>query len=58
MHARALASRRAQALQSFLVEFRDHELVRGRPGPDGGELLFIPMDAAALRAVLDELEAR
>lgn len=45
-----------QALRSHLVEFRDHELVRGRPSPDGGELLFVPMDDAALRAVLAEMD--
>jgi hypothetical protein len=38
------------------VEFRDHELVRGTPGPDGGELLYIPMEPDALRQVLEEME--
>lgn len=47
--------KRPQALRSHLVEFRDHELVRGRPGPDGGELLYIPMDSEALEAVLAEM---
>ncbi|KAI8462573.1 MAG: origin recognition complex subunit 2-domain-containing protein [Monoraphidium minutum] len=45
-----------QALRSHLVEFRDHELVRGAPGPDGGELLFIPMEPAVLRQVLEEMD--
>jgi hypothetical protein len=38
------------------VEFRDHELVRGRPAPDGTELLYIPMEEEALEAVLAEME--
>lgn len=46
-----------QALRSHLVEFRDHELVRGRPAPGGGELLYVPLDAGALRAVLEEMDA-
>jgi hypothetical protein len=46
-----------QALRSHLVEFRDHELVRGRPAPDGTELLYIPLERDALEAVLAEMEA-
>jgi len=38
------------------VEFRDHELVRGRAGADGGELLYIPLDEDALQQVLEEME--
>lgn len=43
-------------LKTHLTEFRDHELVRTRRGPDGAELLVIPLPAPRLRQVLAELD--
>jgi origin recognition complex subunit 2 len=45
------------ALKSILAEFRDHELVRLRPGPDGADVMFIPFEPDALQETLAELDA-
>jgi hypothetical protein len=45
------------ALRAQLTEFRDHELVKVRPGPDGGEVMYIPLAPDNLRAALEQLEA-
>eukprot|EP00775_Hariotina_reticulata_P006730 gene6730-6950_t len=44
------------ALKSVLTEFRDHELIRLRPGPDGGEVMYIPMEADVLAKALQDME--
>ena len=54
MHRGTVADAR---LRSHLAEFRDHELIRVRAAPDGGELMAVPMDDALLRRVLAELDA-
>jgi origin recognition complex subunit 2 len=41
-------------LKAFMVEFRDHELVKTRKSADGADVLYIPMAPAALKAVLAE----
>lgn len=45
-----------QALKSVLVEFKDHELIKLRMGPDGAEVLFVPMEPDVLRNALTEME--
>lgn len=44
------------ALRSHLTEFKDHELIKLRTGPDGGELMYIPMETEVLERVLKEME--
>jgi origin recognition complex subunit 2 len=45
------------ALRAQLTEFRDHEVVKVRPGGDGGEVMYIPLAPDNLRAALEQLEA-
>uniref|UniRef100_A0A383W8S0 Origin recognition complex subunit 2 n=1 Tax=Tetradesmus obliquus TaxID=3088 RepID=A0A383W8S0_TETOB len=45
-----------QALKSVLVEFKDHELIKLRMGPDGAEVMFVPMEPDVLRNALTEME--
>ncbi|CAH8537347.1 unnamed protein product [Dicrocoelium dendriticum] len=44
-------------LRAQLTEFRDHELLKIRKGPDGTELLFIPMDNTYLRKFVDDFDS-
>lgn len=46
-----------QALKSVLAELRDHELIKLRPGADGGEVIVIPMEPAMLRRAVQDLQA-
>lgn len=43
-------------LKSVLTEFRDHEIIKLRQGPDGGEVMYIPMEPAVLAKTLQEME--
>jgi len=43
-------------LKSVLTEFRDHQLIRLRPGPDGGEVMYIPMEPDVLAKALQDME--
>lgn len=43
-------------LRVQLTEFRDHELLKIRKGPDGTELFVIPMDNAYLRKFVDNFD--
>ncbi len=44
------------ALRQHLTEFKDHDLVRQRPGA-AGDLLAVPMEPAVLRQVLQQMDA-
>ncbi|KAF6258564.1 origin recognition complex subunit 2-domain-containing protein [Scenedesmus sp. NREL 46B-D3] len=44
------------ALKSVLTEFRDHELIKLRMGPDGAEVMYVPMEPDVLRNALTEME--
>eukprot|EP00882_Tetradesmus_deserticola_P010029 GHRQ01010596.1.p1 GENE.GHRQ01010596.1~~GHRQ01010596.1.p1 ORF type:complete len:199 (+),score=98.09 GHRQ01010596.1:202-798(+) len=44
------------ALKSVLTEFRDHELIKLRMGPDGAEVMYVPMEPDVLRNALAEME--
>lgn len=44
------------ALKSILTELRDHELIKLRPGPDGGEVMYVPMEPDMLRAALQDMQ--
>lgn len=43
-------------LRVHLTEFTDHELVRSKRGVDGRDLLVVPLNADALRALLKEFD--
>jgi len=42
------------ALRTQLTEFKDHELIATRKGPDGTEYLYSQLDRAALQTLLDK----
>lgn len=42
-------------LSSHLTEFKDHELVRTRRGPDGQDYLYIPFPSEALAKLLQDI---
>lgn len=44
------------ALKSVLTEFRDHELIKLRAGPDGGEVMYVPMEPDMLRGAVQEMQ--
>ncbi|KAA0184168.1 Origin recognition complex subunit 2 protein [Fasciolopsis buskii] len=44
-------------LRTQLTEFRDHKLINMRKGPDGTEMLVIPMDKDALTKFLENFES-
>jgi len=44
-------------LKGHLTEFCDHQLARLRRGTDGQELVAVPMGAAAVKALLAEVDA-
>ncbi|KAI8925228.1 origin recognition complex subunit 2-domain-containing protein [Entophlyctis helioformis] len=39
-----------------LTEFRDHQIIRGRRGGDGTEVLHIPLQADVLQELLEQIE--
>lgn len=43
-------------LRSLLTEFKDHEIIKLRPGADGGEVMYIPMEPDVLQKALTEME--
>lgn len=43
-------------LKSVLAEFRDHELIKFRAGPDGGEVMYVPMETDVLRDALQSMQ--
>lgn len=43
-------------LRSLLAEFRDHELIKFRPGPDGAEVMYIAMETDVLQKALQDLD--
>ena len=44
------------ALRSQLTEFRDHRIIETTRAPDGTDYLHIPLDAAALSTILEQME--
>ncbi|KAH7285552.1 hypothetical protein KP509_33G033200 [Ceratopteris richardii] len=42
-------------LRSHLTEFKDHELVRSRRGPDGQDCLFIPLPSDTITRLLEQI---
>lgn len=44
-------------LRTHLTEFRDHDLIKTRKGPDGVELMVVPLPVAELRQLVQELDA-
>lgn len=44
-------------LKSHLNEFRDHQLVATKKGPDGNDVFYIPMANDEIEKVLDEIAA-
>ncbi|KAG0056787.1 Origin recognition complex subunit 2 [Gryganskiella cystojenkinii] len=38
-----------------LTEFRDHRIVHSRKGPDGVEILYIPLAASVLEGILEQM---
>ena len=44
------------ALRAQLTEFLDHRLARQRRGPDGSELLQLPIDSTVLQHFLEQVE--
>jgi hypothetical protein len=44
------------ALKSMLTELRDHEIIKLRMGPDGAEVMYVPMEPDTLRDALKEME--
>ena len=44
-------------LRTHLTEFRDHGLIKSRKGPDGVELMAVPLPVAELRQLVEELDA-
>mmetsp|Transcript_1084 Transcript_1084/g.2452 ORF Transcript_1084/g.2452 Transcript_1084/m.2452 type:complete len:440 (-) Transcript_1084:410-1729(-) len=46
------------ALKTHITEFTDHQLLAARRSSEGaGEVMYVPMDAAGLQKVAEELEA-
>lgn len=43
-------------LKAHLTEFRDHQLIKTRAGPDGAEVLYIPFETEALKGLLEEMD--
>lgn len=39
-------------LRTMLTEFRTHDLLQSKRGQDGGDLLYVPLEAEVLRQVL------
>jgi origin recognition complex subunit 2 len=44
-------------LRTHLTEFKDHELLKTRKGPDGIDMIYIPLPAAELVQLVEHLEA-
>ncbi|KAF9919627.1 Origin recognition complex subunit 2 [Linnemannia zychae] len=45
----------AVTFRTQLTEFRDHRIVQSKKGPDGVEILFIPLAANVLEGILDNM---
>lgn len=45
----------AVTFRTQLTEFRDHRIVHSKKGPDGVEILFIPLSANVLEGILDNM---
>lgn len=45
----------AVTFRTQLTEFRDHRIVQSKKGPDGVEILFIPLSANVLEGILDNM---
>ncbi|KAG0075387.1 Origin recognition complex subunit 2 [Linnemannia elongata] len=45
----------AVTFRTQLTEFRDHRIVHSKKGPDGVEILFIPLSASVLEGILDNM---
>ncbi|KAF8949518.1 Origin recognition complex subunit 2 [Haplosporangium gracile] len=45
----------AVTFRTQLTEFRDHRIVQSKKGPDGIEILFIPLSASVLEGILDNM---
>ncbi|KAF9551327.1 Origin recognition complex subunit 2 [Mortierella hygrophila] len=45
----------AVTFRTQLTEFRDHRIVQSKKGPDGVEILFIPLSASVLEGILDNM---
>ncbi|KAG0254783.1 Origin recognition complex subunit 2 [Actinomortierella ambigua] len=45
----------AVTFRSQLTEFRDHQIVQSRKGPDGAEMLHIPLESDVLEGILESL---
>ncbi|KAF9971702.1 Origin recognition complex subunit 2 [Actinomortierella ambigua] len=45
----------AVTFRSQLTEFRDHQIVQSRKGPDGAEMLHIPLESDVLEGILENL---
>ncbi|KAF9081381.1 Origin recognition complex subunit 2 [Mortierella sp. AD031] len=45
----------AVTFRTQLTEFRDHRIVQSKKGPDGVEILFIPLSASILEGILDNM---
>ncbi|KAF9147460.1 Origin recognition complex subunit 2 [Linnemannia schmuckeri] len=45
----------AVTFRTQLTEFRDHRIVQSKKGPDGVEILFIPLSASVLESILDNM---
>ncbi|KAG0290107.1 Origin recognition complex subunit 2 [Linnemannia gamsii] len=45
----------AVTFRTQLTEFRDHRIVQSKKGPDGVEILYIPLSAGVLEGILDNM---
>ncbi|KAG0235740.1 Origin recognition complex subunit 2 [Actinomortierella wolfii] len=45
----------AVTFRSQLTEFRDHQIVQSRKGPDGAEMLHIPLESDVLEGILENM---
>ncbi|KAG0374953.1 Origin recognition complex subunit 2 [Mortierella sp. AD032] len=45
----------AVTFRTQLTEFRDHRIVHSKKGPDGVEILFIPLSASVLEGIIDNM---
>lgn len=44
-------------LRAHLTEYKDHDLLKVRKGADGSQLLYVPLEVADLKQLLDTLQA-
>lgn len=45
------------ALRVHMTEFKDHDMLKTRKGPDGGPLYYVPLDVADLKQLLEALDS-